>query len=73
MELTDITRVETLCDLGKVNEYLALGWKIINHYTTCYDTVAPGYNHQTLHYALAWFGPDPQFPPKPTYPGVLEL
>ena len=62
MELTDVTRVETLTSSAEVNKYLDLGWKLINTYTTAYDTIGPGCNHLTIHFVIAWVGPDPQFP-----------
>lgn len=54
MECSDIRKVEVLTNPTKVNEFLALGWRLLNIYTTAYDTQPPGSNHQTLHYVIGW-------------------
>ncbi len=72
MEFTEITKMEEFTSLETVNKYLALGWKVVNIYTTAYDTQYPGCVHQTTHYVLAWLGGVPQYPPKgPVYGTVL--
>lgn len=54
MEYSDIRKVEVLTNPSIVNEYLSLGWRLLNIHTTAYDTQPPGSNHQTVHYALGW-------------------
>ena len=63
MNLMDVTQVTELASTTDVNKYLALGWKLVNIYTTAYDTTPPGCHHQTSHYVLVWHGENPQYPP----------
>lgn len=65
LELTEVTKVEDLTTKEEANEYLRLGWKLINTYTRCYDTDGPAVKHQTPHFVMAWFGADPQYPENP--------
>lgn len=51
---SDIRKIEVLTHPTKVNEYLALGWRLLTIYTTAYDTQPPGSNHQTANYILGW-------------------
>ena len=63
MDFMDVTQVIELTSAADVNKHLALGWKLVNVYTTAYDTMPPGCYHQTSHYVLAWTGENPQYPP----------
>lgn len=62
MELSEITKVADLSSADELNRYLAIGWKLINTYTSAYDTQYPGCNHQTIHYVIGWSGSDPEYP-----------
>ena len=62
MDLSKTTKVETLSNSDKVNEFLALGWVLTAFYTTAYDTAPPGCYHQTPHYVLTWSGDVPRYP-----------
>lgn len=74
MEMAEITRLEELTSIKDANAYLALGWKLLTHYTTAYDTEPPRCNHQTAHYVMAWSGAEPKYPPAPEHPYLgLEL
>lgn len=66
MDLSDITRVHETSRQSEVNEFLSLGWRILSVYTTAYDVIPPGCNHQTVHYVLGWPGNDPVFPKRET-------
>lgn len=63
MKLTEITKLEEFTSIDKVNKHLEIGWKVVQLYTTAYDTEPPRCAHQTAHYVLAWFGENPQYPP----------
>lgn len=68
MELTEITRLEEFTSIELANKYLELGWKVVQVYTTAYDTEPPRCAHQTAHYVLAWFGENPRcLEPEKTY------
>ena len=54
MGYSDIRKVEVLTNPSLVNEYLSLGWRLLNIYTTAYDTQPPGSNYQTANYVLGW-------------------
>ena len=73
MELSEITKVDLLSRVDDVNAYLALGWKILNTFTACFDTEGPACKHQALYFAMAWYGPNPQYPEKSTIPGITEF
>lgn len=68
MELSDVVKVEELSNYSIVNEYLALGWKLLAFYATAYDTESPGSNHQYPHYVLGWVDGNPCYPPKDEMP-----
>jgi len=38
----------------ETNAYLGNGWKLINTYVTCDDTIAERVGNQSLYYVLAW-------------------
>lgn len=63
MELSDVVKVEELENYLKVNEYLALGWKLLAIYKTAYNTEPPGSNYQYPHYVLGWTDGEPCYPP----------
>lgn len=54
MGYSDIRKIEVLTNPSEVNEFLAIGWRLLNIYTTAYDTQLPGSNHQTVHFVLGW-------------------
>ena len=54
MGYSDIRKIEVLTNPSVVNKYLSLGWRLLNIYTTAYDTQPPGSNHQTANYVLGW-------------------
>ena len=61
MEFAEITKVEVLSRSETVNEYLDLGWKLVNIYNAPYDEQCPGYA-QEARYVMAWCGDNPQYP-----------
>lgn len=70
LELNEITRVEDLTSSEDVNAYLELGWKILNTYTTAYDTIGAGASNLTMHFVMAWTGADPKYPPRTEHPSI---
>lgn len=54
MELMDITEVYETDRFDVANEYLGLGWSLLQIYTTTYDQEGPMVAHQTPHYILGW-------------------
>lgn len=74
MDKSEISKVVVLSNSTEVNAYLDLGWKLIETYTTCYDTSAPLYKHQTLYFVMGWYGDNPKYPAKPEpYAGIIEF
>jgi hypothetical protein len=59
--LEDTKSVVTLTDPAAVNEYLTLGWKLIDKYVTASGD--PERRDELLHFILAWQTDDP--PPRP--------
>lgn len=59
--LEDTRRIVTLTDVQEVNEYLGMGWKLIDRHVTTSDS--DGRRHETVHFVLAWQNEDP--PPQP--------
>jgi hypothetical protein len=59
--LEDTRQVVTLTDGQEVNEYLDLGWRLIDRHVTASDS--EGRRDETLHFVLAWQSDDP--PPRP--------
>ena len=68
MKLSQVTKVEELKYSENVNQYLSLGWKLLDIYKTAADTFPPSSNHQTIHYVLGWLDGEPQYPPKDDWP-----
>lgn len=68
MEYSDIRKIEVVTNPSKANEFLDIGWLLLNIYTTAYDTQPPGSNHQTANYVLGW--PFSFVHDKPQYPGT---
>lgn len=62
MDYSKIKVVEELENKFLVNEYLSLGWVMVNSYVTAYDSHPPGCYFQTHHYVLGWIGENPQYP-----------
>lgn len=65
MELSEVAKIVDLTNADAANRYLAAGWKLLNQYTTAYDTEPPGCFHQTQHFVLAWYGDNPVCPESP--------
>ena len=63
MELYEVSKVAVLDCQNEVNEYLALGWKIITVYKTSYTGLPD--STQTPHFIMGWVGVDPKYPEKP--------
>jgi hypothetical protein len=60
--LEDTRQVIGLVDPDEVNEYLALGWKLIDKHVTASES--GDRRHETLHFVLAWQRDEP-----PALPG----
>ena len=67
VDYSKITRIEDLDDAGTANEYLALGWVVLQIYTTAYDTEPPRCFHQKAHYVMGWFDGEPTYPKRDIY------
>jgi hypothetical protein len=50
--LSDTRELVTLEDVDLVNQYLSVGWKLIDEYLT--QAIDSERRHETLHYVLAW-------------------
>lgn len=50
--LASIVEIVTLSQTSEVNERLKKGWVLLKIFTTCYDTVGSGVNHQTCYCVL---------------------
>jgi hypothetical protein len=59
--LEDTRRIVTLTEIQEVNEYLGMGWKLIDRHVTTKDS--DDRRHETMHFVLAWQSEDP--PPQP--------
>jgi hypothetical protein len=55
--LEDTRQVLTLEDAAAVNEYLQLGWRLIDKYVR--QSSMEGPRDETLHFVLAWTGDEP--------------
>ncbi len=55
--LADTRVVLTLTDADTVNDYLSIGWKLIDKYVT--GCPAPERRDETIHFVLAWQSDDP--------------
>lgn len=75
--LEDTRQVLTVTDAREVNEYLNLGWKLIDKHVTASDS--PERRDEVLHFVLAWQNEDPppklgDAPPSPrTFDTTLDL
>ncbi len=49
VEITD----QYIGDKKQLNEYIRLGWRLINHYVTNHGD-GPGVRDEMMHYVLAW-------------------
>ncbi len=61
--LEDTRKLITLVDVEEVNNYLALGWKLIDKHVAAAQTGER--RDETLHFVLAWQSDDP-----PAQPGM---
>ena len=61
--LEDTRELVELTDPEEVNEYLRLGWKLIDKHVTSLE--AGDRRHETLHFVLAWQSEEP-----PARPGA---
>jgi hypothetical protein len=59
--LEDTRQVMIITDADDVNEYLALGWKLIDKHVTASDT--SDHRNELFHFVLAWQSDEP--PAKP--------
>ena len=59
--LEDTRQLVTLTDGQAVNEYLIMGWKLIDRYVTC-DVTADRRN-ESINFTLAWQSEDPPLLP----------
>jgi len=50
-KLEDTRQVAMLNDPDALNQYLHLGWKLIDKYVTC---DLPDRRHETIHFVVAW-------------------
>lgn len=70
MKLHEIKRVFETESQNECNEYLELGWQLIEVYKTCYDPDAFP-NHQTVHYVLGWNKDEPAKKPPDKYADLI--
>jgi len=56
MNYKNIQKIEELYNYNDVNNYLAIGWTLLNQYTTVQDYIGPGASYQIVHYILGWEG-----------------
>lgn len=66
MEYSHIRKIEVLTDPSVVNEYLALGWQLLNIYLKSNESQLPNSYSQTANYVLGW--PFSLLQEKPLYP-----
>jgi hypothetical protein len=65
--LDDTRQMMTLTDAAVVNEYLDLGWKLIDKHVTASSD--PERRDETLHFIVAWQSDEPpQYPGEPRQP-----
>lgn len=69
--LEDTRQVVTLTDGEQVNQYLRLGWKLIDRHVT--SSESPEKRHETIHFVLAWQSDEPPQLPGAMGPADLEL
>lgn len=62
MDTKEVTRTIELLDDADINQYLKLGWRMINTYNKPLDLEHPIYNCHIQHVLMGWFGPNPKFP-----------
>jgi hypothetical protein len=58
--LEETKELVTLTEIGDVNQYLLLGWRLIDKYVT---GSIEGPRHESLHFVLAWQSEDPPIKP----------
>jgi hypothetical protein len=58
--LEDTRQIVDLTEPNEVNEYLSLGWKLIDKHVTCSDSAQ---RHETMRFILAWQSDDPPLRP----------
>lgn len=63
--LEDTRQIITLSEAEDVNDYLRVGWKLIDKHVTATDSDAV--RSEAMHFVLAWQSEDP-----PVHPGVPE-
>lgn len=61
--LEDTKEIILLTEPDEVNEYLSVGWKLIDKHVTASD--CGDQRHETLHFVLAWQSEEP--PARPGY------
>jgi hypothetical protein len=63
--LEDTRQIITLSDADDVNDYLRVGWKLIDKHVTAADSDAV--RNEAMQFVLAWQSEDP-----PVHPGVPD-
>lgn len=51
--LQEVRKIYETSYCETANQYLELGWKLVDTYKRCYDPISFP-NHQEVHYVLAW-------------------
>lgn len=71
--LEDTKEVILLSDPDEVNDYLSVGWKLIDKHVTTLDSADR--RHETLHFVLAWQSEETPARPgfSPEVPGSFEV
>jgi len=69
--LEDTRQLVTLTDGEEVNQYLRLGWKLIDRHVTSSDS--PERRHETIHFVLAWQSDEPPQRPGSAAPADLDF
>ncbi|MEX2112425.1 MAG: hypothetical protein WD845_04525 [Pirellulales bacterium] len=63
--LEDTRQIIALSETDDVNEYLRVGWKLVDKHVSVSD--ADAVRNETMHFILAWQSEDP-----PVHPGASE-
>ena len=69
--LEDTRELVILSEPDEVNEYLSLGWKLIDKHVTTSETSEQ--RHETIHFVLAWQADDAPLRPGSVPPVTREL
>ena len=69
--LEDTRELLVLSDPDEVNDYLNLGWKLIDKHVTTAEAAKK--RHETIHFVLAWLSDEPPARPGAVPPVTREL